>query len=669
MKSYIVSYSPEQLEKLPLAQINSAASVLVQIITKNQHPKETAAYQEELGRYFPNASLLCSSTEAQMLPLSQSENETLLIITTLEKEYTLGNPLLHRHEQRYDRDTLLHEGPVINFTIELTQEIEISYISPNIKRLLGYSSESFLRAETSMRTLLGEEEYAQFLHELYAFSKSTQKLYEKNLKVYTRSGEEKYMHIVLAPQNPDQTGCRTFIGYSIDITEQIESQKKIRRLAFYDHVTGLPNRELLKSTLQEKIDEAVRNNKVCAVSFFDLDKFKDVNDTYGHTIGDKLLQHIANRVKTVLKPDDFIARIGGDEFIMIHGNLSKQTIQSTILSTVNRILTLIHEPFSIEGKIAHISTSIGTAIYSIDGESVEDLIRHADMAMYEAKNDPNVHFKFYSHTMRLLREEELALKRDLKSAVKNREFFLLYQPQVDIESGQVIGAEALIRWKHPTRGLISPVKFIPLAEEMHLIIDIGEWLLEEVCHKIQRLQQDPMLPATFRNISVNISPVQFKDPYFISKVEKIVHLLQINTRYLEFELTEGIFVENMPQMIEKMHQLKAMGITISLDDFGTGYSSLQYLKKLPIDTIKIDRAFISNLEENREDQMLTSTIIQLSQNMQCKIVAEGVENLQQLAFLEKNNCQTYQGFYFSKPIPFEDFRQLLHKEIRSVAEA
>ncbi|GEM_PF-4262086 len=589
-------------------------------------------------------------------------------LSTLAHLMTVTNSELQEYNSYLqERDTLLCQGPVINFKIEDYRGKGFTYVSQNVKRLLGYSSKEFITQEVTLYDIFDHETLQELLRKVEQFKKENTHVLETQCKAYTKFHEEKYLHIVLS-MSKNSKKHDSFLGYCIDITTQVQTQKKIQKLAFYDHVTGLPNRELLKRTLQEKIDEAVEKNKLCAVSFFDLDKFKDVNDTYGHSTGDRLLQLVANRVKTVLKPDDFIARIGGDEFILIHGNLNKQTVQSTILSTINRILTLIHEPFSIDGKIAHISTSIGTAIYGIDGESVEDLIKHADMAMYEAKSDPNIHFKFYTHTIRLLREEELSLKNDLKEAVKNREFYLLYQPQVDIHSGKIVGAEALIRWDHPKRGTISPATFIPLAEEMHLIVEIGEWILEEVCHKIQKLQSAEHIPQTFQSISVNISPLQFNDPYFVSKVEKIIKLLQIDTSYLEFELTEGVLVEDIDALIGKMHKLKAMGITISLDDFGTGYSSLQYLKQLPIDTIKIDRAFISDLEENRKDQFLTSTIIQLSKNLRCKIVAEGVENLEQLAFLEKNNCQSYQGFYFSKPIRFETLENLLVEELHEEVE-
>ncbi len=601
---------------------------------------------------------------------SQKQQHHFSTLTTLSHLIAVTNSELQEYNHYLEeKDTLLCQGPVINFKINLQKGVKCTYISQNVQRLLGYSTSEFISGKVPLRKIFDKETLRQLRHDLGTFSYNTHKtVYEKEIKAYSKSGKEKYLHFVLAIQRNHPHLQHTYIGYFIDITAQAENRNRIQKLAYYDHITGLPNRELLKRTLQQKIDEASTNDKFCAVSFFDLDKFKDVNDTYGHTAGDKLLQLIANRIKTILKKDDFLARIGGDEFILIHSNLNRQTLQNSILATVNRILTLIHEPFSIDGKIAHISTSIGTAVYGIDGESVEDLIKHADMAMYEAKNDPHVHFKFYSHTMRVLREEELFLKHALKQAVRNKEFHLLYQPQVDINSGRIIGAEALMRWEHPIKGVISPVKFIPLAEEMNLIVELGEWLLEEVCHKIKILQNDHFLPETFKTISINISPVQFNDPYFITKVKRIIDLLQIDTSYLEFELTEGIFVENMDHMVEKMHQLKEMGITISLDDFGTGYSSLQYLKKLPIDTIKIDRAFITNLQNNKHDQILTSTIIQLSQNMQCKIVAEGVENLEQLKFLEENKCETYQGFYFSKPIPFKALEILLHEEIMEIAE-
>ncbi len=571
-----------------------------------------------------------------------------------------------QHYYRYleQKEALLCQGPVVHFKIDLNRNFSCSYVSKNVKNMLGYSSKELINSEISLLELADPRTLEEIGKDIAAFLEDDNIAYETQIRVKAKFGDTKYLKVYLSTQKNGDTENRSIVGYCIDVTQQVESEEKIRKLAFYDHITGLPNRELLKKRLTQEIEKAKHSNKICAVTFFDLDKFKDVNDTYGHSIGDTLLQMVANRVKAILNEGDFIARIGGDEFLIIHSQLSISTFQTHILATINKILTIIHEPFSIEGKIAHISTSIGTAVYGVDGESVEDLIRHADMAMYAAKKDPDVHFRFYSHTMRILRQEELELKNALKEAVRNRDFTLLYQPQVDTASGRVVGAEALMRWYHPVKGSISPVEFIPLAEELNLIVDLGEWLLEEVCHKIQHLQSLPHLPEDFRGIAVNISPLQFKDPYFVSKVRTIVDLLQIDTRYLEFELTEGILVEDIEAVAEKMRALKAMGITLSLDDFGTGYASLNYLKKLPIDTIKIDRSFISNLQKDRTDQLLTSTIIQLSQNMQCKIVAEGVENLEQLTFLEQNNCNTYQGFYFSKPVTFEAFEALLYEEQR-----
>lgn len=563
------------------------------------------------------------------------------------------------------KEQLLAQGPVVNFMVDLKLG-GCSYISPNIQALLGFSAKEFINQEVTLQMLLGEEAYARLCKALRTYRNNGEIAYETDLEVKAKYGDIKHLHLYIATPKNSPENRTYYVGYCIDITRQVESDRKIRKLAFYDHITGLPNRELLKSTLARTIEEAKEKQQLCAVTFFDLDKFKDVNDTYGHSTGDRLLQLIAHRVKAILKKEDFIARIGGDEFILIHTNLNRNAAQTHILSTVNRILTIIHEPFNIDGKIAHISTSIGTAIYGVDGESADDLIKHADMAMYEAKKDPNIHFKFYSHMIKLHRQEELELKNRLKQAVKDRAFTLLYQPQVDIQTGAITGAEALMRWHDPKLGVVSPVVFIPIAEEMNLIVELGEWLLEEVCNRIAYLQSHTALPESFRTIAVNISPLQFQDPWFIFKVKKIIELLQIDTRYLEFELTEGVFVENFPEMVEKMHQLKALGITISLDDFGTGYSSLQYLKDLPVDTIKIDRSFISNLEQNSKDQYLTSTIIQLSQNMQCKIVAEGVESLEQLEFLGKNRCETYQGFYFSKPVSFEKLETMLLSQESSI---
>ncbi len=610
----------------------------------------------------------CRKKECNILE-SDVRTNSFSTLSALSHLMTVTNSELREYHAYLDqKENLLCSGPVVNFKISFDKNEKpyCSYISQNIKKLLGYSTKELLNSEVTLEQIFDISTLFKLQKEIRDYKHNNDIAYETQVKVCNKSGNIKYLHIYLTMQKNNTDIKSDLIGYCIDITKQVESQEKIKKLAFYDSITGLANRELLKITFEEKIQEAKHQKQLCAVSFFDLDKFKDVNDTYGHSTGDKLLKLIANRLNAVIKDNDFIARIGGDEFVLIHGNLNPKTVQTNIFTMVNRIITLIEEPFSIDNKIIHISTSIGTAIYGIDGDNTEDLIKHADMAMYEAKNDPHVNFKFYSHTMRLLREEELILQKELKEAVKNKEFTILYQPQVDTMDGHIVGAEALIRWEHPKKGTISPVTFIPVAEETNLIVEMGEWILNEVCHKIKYLQSIEYLPKTFKTISVNISPIQFKDPYFISKVKKIITLLKIDTSYLEFELTEGVFSNNIQEIIEKMHQLKEMGITISLDDFGTGYSSLQYLKDLPVDTVKIDRAFISNVQHNKEDQLLASTIIQLSKNMQCKIVAEGVENIEQLAFLEENNCSTYQGFYFSKPISFESLKKLLIKETNHI---
>ncbi len=634
-------------------------------------------YSDNAGAHFMNQTITvlslsespCTKTECN-LPRSNIETNSFCTFSALSHLISVTNNELREYHAYLDqKEQLLCGGPVVNFKISFDEKKRASctYISQNINQLLGYSTKELINSEVSLEQIFEIQTLLKLQKEISAYKHNNEISYETEVKVRTKYADIKYLHIYLTMQKNHDFPKNDLIGYCIDITKQVKSQEKIKKLAFYDNVTGLANRELLKIKFEQKVKEAKALGRLCAVSFFDLDKFKDVNDTYGHSIGDKLLKLIANRLNTVIKNDDFIARIGGDEFVLIHGNLNPKTVQTNIFTMVNRIITLIEEPFSIDNKIIHISTSIGTAIYGIDGDNTEDLIKHADMAMYEAKNDSHVNFKFYSHTMRILREKELVIQEELKKAVKNREFTILYQPQVDTQNGHIVGAEALIRWEHPHKGTISPVIFIPIAEETNLIIDMGEWIINEVCHKIKHLQSIKDLPKEFKTLSVNISPIQFKDPYFISKVKKIVTLLKIDTSFLEFELTEGVFSSNIKEIIEKMHQLKEMGITISLDDFGTGYSSLQYLKDLPIDTVKIDRAFISNVQNNKDDQLLASTIIQLSKNMQCKIIAEGVENIEQLAFLEENDCSTYQGFYFSKPIAFEELKKLLTKQKASAS--
>ena len=359
-----------------------------------------------------------------------------------------------------------------------------------------------------------------------------------------------------------------------------------------------------------------------------------------------------------IKDEDTLARVGDDEFVILLSQLNKKTLHSHVKIIADRVYKILERPFSIDNNLLHITTAIGVSILGIDGKSSSEVLKNADTAMYLAKKDQNNCFRYYKNDMQNL-SKNLEIENDLITAIKENQFELYYQPQVDIKGDFIIGGEALIRWHHPKKGMVSPLDFIPIAEDTGLIIAIGQWVLEEACRRIKEIQDDSNSTKTFRKISVNISSKQFAEPNFASTVKQIINKSEIDPRFLELEVTEGALISNIDEAIEKMLILKELGIKFSIDDFGTGYSSLTYLKKLPIDIIKIDQSFIRNMHRDKDDKVLTHTIIQMSQNLGLGLIAEGVEKIEHLNFLKEEGCESYQGYFFSKPVPFDEFKKLL----------
>jgi diguanylate cyclase (GGDEF)-like protein len=541
------------------------------------------------------------------------------------------------------------DGNIVSFIVTLDKEPILLDISSNVYQLFGYKKEDLIKNKELFTSIIEESD----LKKLYKVSLKKDKNSHINFKLSTLSGTIKFVECYFIKRE------KKIIGYLIDTTQKMKFQDRIEYLTNYDSLTGLENREKIKSKIDQELKSNLSDNFKSAILYLDLNRFKNINDSLGHLIGDKLLQHVSHRLKSCIKEEDSVARIGDDEFVILLSKLNRKTLYSHIEIIAKRVYGILKRPFLIDGNLLHITASIGVAILDDDGKHSNEILKNADTAMNLAKKDQDHYLRYYKKNMQKENISNLEIENDLNIALKENEFELYYQPQVDVKSDLIIGAEALIRWHHPKKGMISPFKFIPVAEETGLIVAIGEWVLKEACRRIKELQDDPNTPERFKKISVNISSKQFRLPSFTTDVKTIIDETKIDPSFLELEVTEGALISNLDSAIEKMLILKELGIKFSIDDFGTGYSSLTYLKKLPVDIIKIDKSFISNMHADSNDKVLTQTIIQMSQNLRLGLIAEGVEKIEHLNFLEEKGCQSYQGYFFCKPIPFDKFKELL----------
>ena len=451
------------------------------------------------------------------------------------------------------------------------------------------------------------------------------------------------------------------IGIVTDITERMNDQHKIQHQAYYDALTNVPNRTLLMERIHQEIIRFKRHQIIAGLLFLDLDHFKNINDSLGHSLGDSLLIETAHRLEHMLRDEDTVSRLGGDEFVVLLPDLG--TEQKTAISKAEHIARKIHEvlsePFMLQGHKLSTSTSIGVVITDDDNTSTEDLLKHADMAMYQAKKVWRGSTSFYRPEMDKWIKRRLAIDNALRSAIAADELRLYFQPITEFATGNIIGAEALLRWENPKLGSITPEEFVPIAEESGVIIAIGEWVLNRACAQFAAWLKELGEGCTLRKISVNVSSKQFNEATFVDKVLRAISLSGINPAMLELELTESIIIDNLENVSEKMKLLRAHNIGISIDDFGTGYSSLSYLKKLPFSSLKIDKSFTQDIQTDADDAQLIRTIITIAHSFHLSVIAEGVESAEQHAFLHANGCNCFQGFYCSPPLTNRDFSDML----------
>ncbi|GBL47483.1 diguanylate cyclase/phosphodiesterase [Sulfuriferula multivorans] len=473
------------------------------------------------------------------------------------------------------------------------------------------------------------------------------------LRKYHQDGAEIWCKLLISPV-PDETDQITyFIGVQTDISEHKRDEERLAHQSTHDALTGLPNRNLLKDRLEQAIAQTDRSEDSVALLFLDLDHFKLINDSLGHAAGDRMLLDVAERLRACVREGDTVSRHGGDEFVLVLREINQSHHVATICE---KIFQTIADPFFIQGHSFHVTCSIGIALYPQDGPDTATLFKYADMALYQAKDHGRNHFQFFSSEMNERMQERVMLDEALRSAIANDELLLHYQPLVSLSTGQLVGLETLVRWQHPVFGMVSPVRFIPIAEESALIASISEWVLRKACQDIRTWIDQGL---TGFQVAVNVSPRQFRDPRLADRIELVLAEYHINPGMLSLEITETVLMQDTASSEATLRQLKALGVDLALDDFGTGYSSLSYLKRFPFDRVKIDRSFVRDITTDADDAAISKAIISMAHSLGIRVVAEGVETAAQCQFLRRHRCDEMQGYYFSRPLPPVEITALL----------
>jgi len=495
--------------------------------------------------------------------------------------------------------------------------------------------------------------------------------YSFDARVLMPDGTVRFVHEQAEAIFDDDGTPLRLAGTTQDITERKQIEDQIRLLAYYDGLTRLPNRVLFMERLTQALTTAQRQGGTLAMLFLDLDRFKRINDTLGHTVGDRLLQAVSERLKKCLRSTDTIARgdplastdtvarLGGDEFIVTITDIARGEDAAKIAC---RVLEALNEPFKLEEHEVFVSGSIGISLFPHDGKDADTLLKNADSAMYHAKDAGRGTYQFYNKSMNEAALQRLAMENSLRRALERQEFLLHFQPQIDVVTGRIIGAEALVRWRHPELGMVSPGDFIPLAEETGLIMPIGEWVLRSACAQGKAWRDEGFGEMI---VAVNLSGRQFRQQPLVHTVDEIVKSTGFDPRCLELEITESILVQSVDDTVSALKRLKDMGLRVSVDDFGTGYSSLTYLKRFPIDTLKIDQSFTRDIATDPGDAAITAAIIAMADGLKMAVIAEGVETEQQRDCLRQRGCRLMQGYLFSRPVPADQFRLLLQKQAGS----
>jgi len=522
-------------------------------------------------------------------------------------------------------------------------------VNPAFARIFGYDSpEEMLAGVTNPSQLyVDPSRRLEFGRQLREHGKTE----KREFQAYRKDGSKVWLRGSAGALHSADGKVLYYIGAVEDITEQKLLEEQVRYLAYYDALTGLANRTLLQDRLAKALASARRRGEKIALLFLDIDRFKTINDSLGHSVGDLLLKEVAERLKKWAREQDTVARLGGDEFVVV---LTAVKDVAGAAVAADRLMKTMSTEFMAQGHLLSPTCSLGISVYPDHGRDGEALIKNADAAMYCAKENGRNNFQFFTQEMNVRAVERLTLEGSLRLAIERKELFLVYQPQWDVATGKITGAEALLRWRHPELGLVPPDKFIPIAENSGLIMPIGEWVLMTACAQARQWQDEGLPPLP---VSVNVSAVQFRQESFPALIRRALHETRLPPQYLELELTESLLLSSADVTLSVLQELKEMGVKLSIDDFGTGYSSLSYLKHLPVYKLKIDRSFVRDITVDPDDAAITGTIISMAKSLNLKVIAEGVENAEQMAFLQEHDCDEVQGYYFSRPLAVDDFSE------------
>lgn len=530
----------------------------------------------------------------------------------------------------------------------------IIYVNPAFEQKSLFRGEEILGENFAM--LLGFDS-SQPEYEVICDAIRERRQCQAMLRIYRKDGELIWSEVTVSPLL-EKGEAKQILWTINDITERKKREETLLRLATHDTLTGLPNRTLLKDRLDWAISHAQRNQTLAALLFMDLDRFKTINDTLGHNIGDQLLKYVANRLKNCVREEDTVARLGGDEFVILLNGLPNVEVIEDIAA---KILDALSYPIKLENHEVYTSPSIGISVYPRDGNDTDSLLKQADLVMYRAKSQGGNRHLYYMPEIDIPDKGRLDMEAKLRAALENENFTLHYQPRLSLQSGAIVGVEALLRWRHPRLGPISPAQIIPILEDTGLIIPVGEWILRTACQQCKSWQIEGGHDI---HVAVNISATQFKQEDFVEQVETILQETGLNPRCLELELTETLIMQNAEEVINCLNRLQALGVRLAIDDFGTGYSSLSYLKHFPINYLKIDRSFVSSITTDTNDRAIVSAIISLAHTLNLKVIAEGVESLEQLSYLSTRKCDEIQGNFFSLPLSARECRKFLRQHER-----
>ncbi|HJV84425.1 MAG TPA: EAL domain-containing protein [Noviherbaspirillum sp.] len=644
-----LGHSRAELLGLPLAQLflPSCATALEQAFGKL---RESGAAVFEVAQQRLDGTIVPVEASARII-----EHEGQRIVQLVCRDITerkQSEAALRESEDKLNGILTSILDVVWSFSADLRR---LTYINQSAEELYGYPAAAFLdRPELWFDAIVPDdrERVRSGLHALHAGSP----LSDAEFRVMHRDGSVRWVHCRIRLVLDAQGQPSRIDGVSTDITQRKSAEQQVQMLAYYDNVTALPNRRLLQDRLEQAMHMASRSSKKVALLFMDLDNFKNINDSLGHHVGDMLLREIGRRLQQCVRGEDTVARIGGDEFLVVLPDIDRG---EQAVPVAEKILAATARPFLLQEHQIHTTISIGISVYPDDGRDAHELVRHADAALYQAKGHGRDNYQFFTDELNRQITRSSGIERDLRHAIETGELALWYQPQVDAREGRLVGAEALLRWRHEGRPFLTPSEFIPVAEERGLINRIGEWALREACAQCRRWQLEGLHPVP---IAVNVSPIQFQQKGFADLVTGILEETRLDAKFLELEITESAIMRRASQVADLAMRLRDIGVRISIDDFGTGYSSLSYLKQIPIDKIKIDRSFVADMMRDDDDDAITYAIVNLAHSLNLRVIAEGVESRAQIDRLRFFGCDEVQGHYYSSAVSADTFERFLSGE-------